>query len=141
MLGITSLNDTPHITMFDLLTLFVPLFAQDAPAGGAAPPAGGGGEMMLMIMLPALLLMFWFFMIRPQQKQEEKTRKMIDSLDRNDRVYTVGGMVGTIHSIDKEKNEVVLKVDDSNGTKIRFLLSAIAAPLPKNNDKTDKADK
>ena len=124
--------------MFDFLTLFTPLFAQEAPPGGGGG-GGAGGLDMLMLMLPMLLIMYWFFMLRPQQKQEEKHRKMMDSLDRNDKVYTVGGMVGTIHSIDKEKNEVVLKVDDSNGTKIRFLLSAIAAPIPKDGDK-DKAD-
>ena len=125
--------------MLDFFSLFTPLFAQEAPAGGAGAGQGAGGLDMLMIMLPALLILYWFFMLRPQQKQEEKLRKMLDSLDRNDRVYTVGGMVGTIHSIDKEKNEVVLKVDDSNGTKIRFLISAIAAPIPKESDK-DKKD-
>lgn len=118
----------------DYINSFIPLFADAAPA---APGQGSEMNMMLFIFLPALLLMYWFFMLRPQQKQEETHRKMMDSLDRNDRVYTVGGLVGMIHSIDKEKNEVVLKVDDSNGTKIRFLLSAIAGKVPKDSEKKD----
>lgn len=106
-----------------------PLFAQ-------APEAGGGDGMMTMIMIFAfVMIFFWFFMLRPQQKQEEKHRKMMESLDRNDRVFTVGGLVGTIHSIDREKNEVVLKVDDSNGTKVHFLISAISGKIPKDAEK------
>ncbi len=124
--------------MLDLFAFGLTLFAQTTPTGeGTAQPAPGGFGDMLLIMLPMILIMYWFFMLRPQQKQEDKSRKMMAALDRNDRVYTVGGMVGTIHSIDRDKNEVVLKVDDSNGTKIRFLLSAIAAPLPKDGEKTE----
>lgn len=115
------------------IDIFVPLFADAVPPASAS---GGDTNMMLFIFLPLLLLMYWFFMLRPQQKQEETHRKMMDSLDRNDRVYTVGGLIGMIHSIDKEKNEVVLKIDDSNGTKVRFLLSAIAGKVPKDTEKS-----
>ena len=111
----------------DLPTFLFPLFAQNDPK----PPDPMG---MLMFILPAILLFFWFFIWRPQQKQEDRQRKMMDSLDRNDRVYTVGGIIGTVHLVDKEKNEIVLKVDDSNGTKIRFLLSAVAAKVPKDGE-------
>ncbi len=122
--------------MLDFFTQIIPFFAQAPPTGGAeATPATNEPLSMIIFMLPMILIMYWFFMLRPQQKQEDKNRKMLESLDRNDRVYTVGGMVGTIHSIDRDKNEVVLKVDDSNNTKIRFLLSAIAAPLPKEGEK------
>ena len=31
---------------------------------------------------------------------------MINSLEKNDRVMTVGGLIGVIHSVDKEQNEV-----------------------------------
>ena len=107
------------------------LFAQAAegPAGPAAP--GQGTWDSLFLFLPLILIFFWFFLLRPQQKQEEKQRKMIDSLEKNDRVLTVGGLLGTIHHVDKERNEVVLKVDDGNGTKIRFVLSAVHTVLPK----------
>lgn len=120
------------------LTTFLPLFAQAAEGGAPGGAGGAGGNMMSMFMILGLVMVFfWFFILRPQQKQEDKHRKMIDSLDRNDRVYTVGGMIGTIHSIDKDKNEIVLKVDDSNGTKIRFLVSAVAAKIPKDSEKSE----
>ena len=115
--------------MFALFAECFLLFAQ-AAEGPAAPPAAGPWD-SLFLFLPLILIFFWFFLLRPQQKQEEKQRKMIDSLEKNDRVLTVGGLLGTIHLVDKEHNEVVLKVDDGNGTKIRFVLSAVHTVLPK----------
>ncbi|MGL6226060.1 MAG: preprotein translocase subunit YajC [Thermoguttaceae bacterium] len=85
--------------------------------------------MSLILMIGPILIIFWFFMIRPQQREEDRRRKMISALKKNDKVYTVGGIVGVVHSVDLEKKEVILKVDDSNNTKMRFLLSAVSAVL------------
>ena len=92
--------------------------------------------MWFFIMFPAILLFLWFFMVSPQKKQEERLRKMLASLEKNDKVMTVGGLIGTVHAIDKEQNEIVLKVDDANNTKIRFHLTAVSTVFPKeSNDK------
>ncbi|MDR3182129.1 MAG: preprotein translocase subunit YajC [Planctomycetaceae bacterium] len=119
---------------------FLSLFAQDAPA--AAPQAGPGGLDWLLLMLPLFLVFYWFFMLRPQQKQEEKHRKMVASLEKNVKVMTVGGILGTVHSVDKEQNEIVLKVDDAGNIKIRFALTAVLTVFPKdskdNNDNNPK---
>jgi preprotein translocase subunit YajC len=96
----------------------------------------GGGGMWFFVMFPAILLFLWFFMVSPQKKQEERLRKMLASLEKNDKVMTVGGLIGTVHAIDKEQNEIVLKVDDANNTKIRFHLTAVSTVFPKeSNDK------
>ncbi|MDR2441493.1 MAG: preprotein translocase subunit YajC [Planctomycetaceae bacterium] len=122
---------------FDDIIFFIPLFAQEAPP--ASQPSGGGFSVILL-MLSFFFVFYWLFMLRPQQKQEEKHRKMLNSLEKNDRVLTVGGMIAAIHSVDKEKNEIVLKVDDSNGTKIKFHLTAIEMVFPKDKD-GDKTNK
>ncbi|GHT18069.1 preprotein translocase subunit YajC [Planctomycetales bacterium] len=119
--------------MFDTLILF----AQEAASANPAPAQqGGSGFDMLIFMLPLLLIFYWFFMLRPQQKREDQHRKTIESLDKNDKVMTVGGIIGFVHTVDKEQNEIVLKVDDANNTKIRFNLTAIATVFPKDNEKT-----
>jgi preprotein translocase subunit YajC len=104
-------------------------FAQGNPAPQAAPQGDGG--MWLFVALPVILLIMWFLMVNPQKKQEERMKKMIASLDRNDKVMTVGGIIATVHAIDKEQNEIVLKVDDANNVKMRFHLTAISTIFPK----------
>ncbi|MDR2644362.1 MAG: preprotein translocase subunit YajC [Planctomycetaceae bacterium] len=109
------------------------IFAQEA----APQPVGQENGFLTMILIVcAVGVMLWFFMIRPQQRQEEAAKKLIDSLKQNDKVYTVGGIVGIIYSVDKDKNEVVLKVDESNGTKIKFVLQAIQGKIEKDQKNT-----
>jgi preprotein translocase subunit YajC len=98
--------------------------------------AQGGDMFLFFIMLPAILIFLWLFLVSPQKKQEERLRKMLNSLEKNDKVMTVGGLIGTVHTIDKEQNEIVLKVDDTNNTKLRFHLTAVSTVFPKEgNDK------
>ncbi len=77
--------------------------------------------------LPAILMamvVFMFLSARSQKKREKRDREtMFAGLARSDRVLTVGGIVGTIHSI--KENEVVLKVDESTNTKMTFTKTAI----------------
>jgi len=54
---------------------------------------------------------------------------MVQSLQKNDKVQTIGGIIGTI--VDIKDNEITLKVDESNNTKIKILRSAISRNLSK----------
>lgn len=94
----------------------------------AAKPAAPSTEQnifsFLMIVSMMLIVMYLLFVL-PKKNQEKQARKMVDSLKKNDKVMTTSGMIGTIYSIDKEQNEVVLKVDESNNTKIKFSLGAV----------------
>ncbi len=44
-------------------------------------------------------------------------------LAKNDRVLTIGGVIGTIISV--KDSEVILKVDESTNTKMTFIKTAI----------------
>lgn len=125
--------------MNGLFAQFSPLLAQAveevAKPVGQQPSPPGPFDSMILFLLPALLIMFWFFVMRPQQKQDEKHRKLLDGLQKNDRVYTVSGLIGTVYSVDEDRKEIVLKVDDSNGTKIRFLAAAIVGLVSKDGEK------
>lgn len=101
--------------------------------------AQGGSETLFTMFLwmgPILILM-WFLMIRPQQREEDRRRKMVDSLKKGDKVYTVGGIIGTVYAVDREKKEITLSVDDN--AKVKFLISAVAAILS-DDDSLKKAD-
>ncbi|MFH1416698.1 MAG: preprotein translocase subunit YajC [Planctomycetota bacterium] len=79
-------------------------------------------------MAPMLLLMFgviYFLMIRPQSKEKKRRAEMLAAIKKNDRVTTIGGIMGTVQSVSDA--EVTLKVDESSNTKITFSRSAIQA--------------
>lgn len=106
-----------------------PLLAQagSAPAGGgpAGTPQPSGMDTFFRTIFP-LILMFivlYWLLFRGQRKEQDKHRQMLANLKKNDRVQTIGGILGTI--VDVRDNEVVLKVDESNNTKIRFNRGAI----------------
>ena len=52
---------------------------------------------------------------------------MLDALKKNDRVQTIGGVLGTV--VDVRDNEVLVKVDETNNVKIRFNRTAIKEVL------------
>ena len=79
----------------------------------------------LLIML--MLVVFYFLLFRGPRKRQQQQRQMVQSLKKNDRVRTVGGIMGTV--VDVKDDEVTLKIDESNNTKIKVLLSAISKNL------------
>lgn len=99
------------------------LFAEGAPAAPAGPQPTS--PFLLISVLFMMLIAFYLMLVFPKQRQAKKERQMIDSLKKNDKVMTSCGMIGTIHSIDKEEGTVVLKVDETNNTKITFSVGAI----------------
>jgi len=92
-----------------------------------APPAdgqgGGGGMISTLIMFGAIFAIFYFMIIRPQQKRQKDHQKMLDSLQKGDKVVMSGGMHGTIAGIEDK----TLLVDVGNNVKIKFERSAIAS--------------
>jgi preprotein translocase subunit YajC len=74
-----------------------------------------------------LLLLMVFIFFRGPQKQKQERKKLVQSLQKNDRVQTIGGIFGTI--VDIKGDEITLKVDESNNTKIKVSASAIGKNL------------
>ncbi|MCI4139921.1 preprotein translocase subunit YajC, partial [Bacillus vallismortis] len=56
--------------------------------------------------LVPIILMFavlYFLLIRPQQKQQKAVSQMQEELKKGDSVVTIGGLLGTVDSIDESK--------------------------------------
>ena len=99
------------------------LLAQgDAPAAGGA---GGALTQILTLVLPIGFL-FYFLMIRPQQKERAARQSMVSALKKNDRIVTIGGIYGVVTNVHREADEVTIKVDETNNTKLRITFGAIA---------------
>ena len=80
------------------------------------------------ILLP-LMLVVVFMLFRGPRRQKQKRKQLVQSLQKNDRVQTIGGIIGTI--VDIKGDEVTLKVDESNNTKIKVVATAIGQNLSK----------
>ena len=108
---------------------FIPLFLQQQTQPGS--PFG------MIIPLIFIVLIMYFFMIRPQSKKQKEMQKLLDSLEKGDKVVTIGGIHGKISSV-KEKS-VVLEIDDN--VKVEFNKTAIATVVNKINPPADKKSK
>ena len=100
--------------------LSILLLAQDEPA---ASPFGPLGTLFPFIMIAVL---FYFMLIRPERKKRADTASMLDQMKKNDRVVTIGGLYGVVVNVQKDSEDVTLRIDDSNNTKMRVLRSAIS---------------
>jgi preprotein translocase subunit YajC len=86
------------------------------------PSSPWSGQWLLFVMLGAIVLLM-VFSGRTRRKQEAKRKDMLSSMKKGDRVTTIGGVIGTL--IELRDNEVVIKVDEQNNVRMRFLRSAI----------------
>lgn len=119
-----------------MLTNLIILAQDTTPAEGAGGPMGG-----LQSVLPFMLIMgfiFYFMLIRPQSKERKQREAMLASVKKNDRVVTIGGIIGTVQSV--RDDEITLKVDESSNTKITFSRSAIQRVASRDSG-SDKAEK
>ena len=89
-------------------------------------PAGGG--MGMIIMMVVMFAILYFFMIRPQNKKQKEIQKFRDSLTVGQNVVTIGGIYGTIKSIDEAEQTLMLEI--ATGTKIKVAKSAISPAGP-----------
>jgi len=116
-----------------LYQLFASIFqclilAADPPAG---PPAEDPNAGLFRMMLPmiAIMALFYFMMIRPQKRKEQELRNQVSQLKENDRVVTIGGIYGIVTNVQRDAQRVTIRVDESNGTKLKLNMSAIARVL------------
>ena len=104
------------------------MFEKIAYAAAGQPGAGAGestSPIHFFIMMSLVMVVFYFLMIRPQQKKQQELQKLVTDLKKGDKVVTIGGVIGTIASI--QNDYVVLKVGEGD-TKMEVLKSAISGP-------------
>jgi preprotein translocase subunit YajC len=98
----------------------------------------GGGPCGLMLPSMLIIAMLAYFMfLSPERKERQRREQLRKELKKNDRVVTIGGMLGTVASISPDGNEVVLKIDEATGAKLRILRSAIHEVLREGTKKED----
>ena len=100
------------------------LLAQGAGGGGA----GGFDSLLSGMALPLMvtLVLMYLLLMRPEQKKRKEMEKQLAGIKKNDHVVTIGGIYGTVVNAVAGSRFVTIRVDDSTGTKIKILRSAVS---------------
>ena len=115
-----------------LIALFAaPALAQEA--GEAPSPIAGLMPLVLIIAI------FYLLIIRPQNKKMKQHRELINSVERNDKVVTAGGLHG---KVTKVADDGTVMVEVAEGVELKVEKSTLGNVLSKTGEpKKAVADK
>lgn len=85
-----------------------------------AQGSGGSGYTSLLFIV-GIFALIYFMMIRPQQRRRREVQNMQSTMGVGDEIITVGGLYGTIRSLDDES--VLLEI--APGVTARYAKAAI----------------
>jgi preprotein translocase subunit YajC len=111
------------IPAFLVTTTAIFIAQTSRPASQPARPPWA--DLLTSPMVPILLVMVVFIWMstRSRRRQEKQKKDMLGAMKRGDRVQTIGGLLGNV--VEVRDDRILLKVDESNNTKIWFARSAI----------------
>ena len=90
-----------------------------------------------IIVLVLFFVVFYFLLIRPQQKRQKKTAEMQASIGKGDKIVTIGGLNGTVDTI--EDNKITIKCNGS--ARLTFDRTAVREIAEKRTNPHEKSDK
>ncbi|WEV42640.1 preprotein translocase subunit YajC [Bifidobacterium sp. ESL0682] len=83
---------------------------------------GGSNSIFLIVLIVLMVAMMWWSS-RKQKQQQSKVQDFRASLQPGQLVQTIGGIIGSVVSVDEKYEEIVI---DSEGSKLRFTFRAIS---------------
>ena len=83
---------------------------------------GGGGLIGSLLPLLLIIAVFYFFMIRPQMKKSKTEKQFRESINKGDRIVTIGGVHGKIVEI----QEATLIIEVEGGNKLKIEKTAVS---------------
>ncbi|HNR48246.1 MAG TPA: preprotein translocase subunit YajC [Bacteroidia bacterium] len=89
--------------------------------------SGGGMAMQQLLMLGLIVLIMYFFMLRPQMRKVKIEKQFKESINKGDKIVTIGGIHGKIIEI----AETTFLIEIDNNVKIRIEKSAVSAEASK----------
>ena len=87
------------------------------------PPSSGSGNPAFLIGMILMMVVFFYVLNAPRRREEKQRQEMLKKLQKNDRVLTRGGVLGTVVGV--KGNEITLKVDESTNTKMTLVRAYI----------------
>ncbi len=80
----------------------------------AQPQGGGQGGGGIGAFLPIILIfmVLYFLLLRPQARKQKEHQRMLEALNKGDKIVTTGGIHGTILKVNENDKTIVVKVAD-----------------------------
>ena len=85
-----------------------------------------------LVFLVLMMVVFYFMLIRPQKRRADQHRDLVGSLRVGDEIVTIGGLFGTVASMDDE----ALNLEVAPGTSVRVLKTAVARRVTEEEDES-----
>lgn len=117
------MKKSADLLVFLVVVLLMPSFVFAQSVGGGMP---FGGLMPILL----IFVFFYLFLIRPQRKKAKDHQKLLNSLKRDDRVVTVGGIYATVSSV----KENIIEVKISDGVYVKVARQSIASVIAKEKE-------
>lgn len=76
----------------------------------------GGGFIQTIVLFGLIFVIFYFMIIRPQQKRQKERQKMLDSVEKGDKIITSGGIHGTVVGL--EEKTALIQIADNVKVKV-----------------------
>jgi preprotein translocase subunit YajC len=118
------------INLFTFLLVIISIpslsFAQSLSGGLSSL----GGFMPLIL----IFIFFYLFLLRPQQKKAKKHRDLLNSLKKDDRIITGGGLYATVSFV--KGNIVEARISD--GVHVQIVKQLISDVITKEDEETAK---
>lgn len=102
----------------------------------------GQGMNFTQLLLPivAIGFLFFFLIVRPEKKKQAAIAGMQSELKKNDRIVTAGGIFGVVVNAQQGSNEITIRVDENNNTRLHVLRSSISRVVTDEKSDTDEKD-
>lgn len=121
------------------------LLAQVDAGNAEGGNAAGGGSLFdtilanpLIVPVIIILPLMYFMLILPEKRKRAQTTSMLDNLKKNDRIVTIGGIVGKVVNVTQGAEEVTILADENSNTRMRVLRSAISRVLTEEDSSAKK---
>ena len=116
------------LTLEGEATTVVPDFNAPLPV----TPQRRGLDMQSLFFIGLMFVVMYFLLFSGPLKKQQQHKQMVQAMKKNDRVRTIGGILGTVVNI--KDDEITLKIDESNNIKIKVASSAIGKILSKDEN-------
>jgi preprotein translocase subunit YajC len=84
-------------------------------------------SVVLLITIAFVFILVWVIVVVPQNRARKNQEQVVAELKVGEQIVTVGGIIGKLTYLDREKD--LAKIEVSPGVEVRIIPAAISHPL------------